>query len=107
MLVVEVVNRGSAFRTASDAPDLLDNVAFERDRCCEDEGVESWEVYPFARDLRHGDKDELGRAVEGLSGGFAVLGRLCAVERKHRYGEVGVIACKQGFEGADVLAALD
>ena len=107
MMVVEVENGGGASRAAGDAPDLLDNVAFERDRCCEDESVEIREVHPFARDLSHGNKDELGRAIEGLSGGFAILGRLRTVERKHRHGEVGIIVGEKPFEGADVLAALD
>ena len=107
MLVVEVVNRGSAFCTAGDAADLLDDVSFECDRGCEDEGVESWEVHTFACNLGHGNKNEGGCVVEGLSGGFAVLGRLCAVECEDWHGEVGVIAREQRFEGTDVLAALD
>ena len=46
-------------------------------------------------------------AVESLSGGFAVLRGLRAVEREERHSEVGVIAREKRFEGADVLAALD
>lgn len=84
-MVVEVKDRRGAFCTASYAADLLDDVAFERDRSCEDKGVEGWEVHTFACNLCHGNKDELGRAVEGLSGGFAVLGALRAVEREDRH----------------------
>ena len=106
-MVVEVENGGGACRTAGDASDLLDDVPFERDRSREDEGVESWEVHAFACDLSHSDKDELGRAVEGVSCRSAVLGRLSTVEREDRYGEVSVIAREQRFEGTDVLAALN
>ena len=92
MVVVEIVNRGSSLSATGNVADLLDDVSFERDRGGQDEGVESWEVHTFACDLSHRDEDELGRAVEGLSGGFTVLGGLCAVQCEDRYVEVVVIA---------------
>ena len=106
-VVVEVENRGGGRGPASDAADLLDDVAFERDWGGKHEGVESREVHALAGDLSHGDEHEARSGGERLAGGAAVFRVLRAVEREDGDREVRVVAGEECFECGDVLAALD
>ena len=67
-VVVEIENRGGVRGAASDAADLLDDVAFERDWGGKHKCVESREVHALAGDLRYGDECEAGHSDERFQG---------------------------------------